>query len=96
LKYKILKSIAHNFSHSFVSFNNYVDGGFVLDDLRQIVRSADGERVSIVWIPEQRADNNLGSRVLKSIEYYKAGLEELIRDSGADIKAIREFRTDLY
>ena len=29
MKYKVLKSIAHNFSHQFVSSTNYVDDGYV-------------------------------------------------------------------
>ncbi len=47
MKYHVLKSIAHSFSHSFVSFTNYVDDGYVIDDFRQLARNANGERVSI-------------------------------------------------
>lgn len=38
MKYRILKSVAHNFSHSFVSYMNYFDDDYVIEDLLQIVR----------------------------------------------------------
>ena len=45
VKYKVLKPAAHNFSHSFVSFNNYMAGGFVIDDR---------EKLEIFWIPDKK------------------------------------------
>ncbi|MEP6819663.1 MAG: hypothetical protein ABJA18_09025 [bacterium] len=67
MKYRDLKSIAHNFSHSFVSLMNYVDDGYVIDDLLQVARDANGERVSIQWIPDAPPPSFLPPRVLKSI-----------------------------
>jgi hypothetical protein len=96
MKYGVLKSIAHNFSHSFVSYTNYVDDGYIIDDLRQLARQANGERISICWIPDSQPQTPLPSRVLKSIAYYKARLPTHIRNSGAHIEAIREFRTDIF
>jgi hypothetical protein len=96
MKYRVLKSIAHNFSHSFVSYMNYVDEGYVIDDLRQLAREANGERISIHWIPDSRHQASLPQRVLKSIINYKARLPDFIHSSGAHIEAIREFRTDIF
>jgi hypothetical protein len=96
MKYRILKSIAHNFSHSFVSFMNYVDDGHVIDDLRQLARQANGERISIHWIPDSERQVPLPERVLKSIANYKAWLPDLVSSSGASVEAIREFRTDIF
>lgn len=96
MKYKSLKSVAHNFSHSFVSFNNYVDDGYVMDDLRQLAREANGERISIYWIPDSKPQEILTKRILKSITYYKADLPKHIQRSGVDIEAIREFRTEIF
>jgi hypothetical protein len=96
MKYKILKSIAHNFSHSFVSFMNYVEDGYVIDDLKEIASEANGERISIQWIPDSKQEKPLTKRVLKSIANYKAWLPMHIRSSGADIGAIKEFRTDIF
>lgn len=96
MKYKILKSFAHNFSHSFVSYVNYVDDGFVIDDLRQLTREANGERISICWIPDSKQKSPLTNRILKSISYYKADLPRFVRSSGALVEAIKEFRTDIF
>jgi hypothetical protein len=96
MKYKVLKSMAHNFSHSFVSFNNYVDGDHVMEDLRKLARAADGKSISISWIPGHNDPKLLPERVLKSIAYYKAALPRHIRSSGIDIESIREFRTNIF
>jgi hypothetical protein len=96
MKYKILKSIAHNFSHSFVSFMNYVDDGYVIDDLLQLARKAYGERISIHWIPDIASQKGLTPRVLKSIANYREWLPKHVQNSGASIDAIREFRTDIF
>jgi hypothetical protein len=96
MKYRVLTSIAHNFSHSFLSFTNYVDDGYVIDDLRQLARKADGERVSIYWIPDAKAQAPLPDRVLKSIAIYKTWLPDHIRNSGANIESILELRTDIF
>ena len=96
MKYKILKSVAHNFSHSFVSFMNYVDDGHVIDDLLPLVRKANGERISIHWIPDRASQNDLTPRIIKSIADYREWLPKHVENSGASIDAIREFRTDLF
>jgi hypothetical protein len=96
MKYKILKSIAHNFSHSFVSYMNYVDDGYVIDDLLQLARKANGERISIHWIPDCASQKVLTPRVLKSVAHHREWLPKHVQNSGASIDAIREFRTDIF
>src|SRR5215510_11253394 len=96
MKHRILRSVAHNFSHSFVSYTNYFDDGYVVDDLLQVVRKANGERLSIQWIPEAPVPDSLTPRILESIAYYKAWLPEHVTNSGARLEAIREFRTDIF
>lgn len=96
MKYRVLKSIAHNFSHSFVSYMNYVDDGYVIDDLRQLARKANGERISIYWIPDSKIQQSLPQGVLKSIVNYKSRLPKHFQDSGADLEMVQEFRTDIF
>lgn len=96
INYKTLKSMARNFTHSFVSFMNYVDNGYVIDDLQQLAENANGERISIYWIPDSAPQASLPQRVVKSIGYYKDRLPEHIKNSGADVESIREFRTDIF
>ena len=96
MKYKVLKSIAHNFSHSFVGYTNYFDDGHVIDDLLQLARNANGERIRIHWIPESPIKADWPARVRKSVAHYRAWFPNHVQNSGASIDAIREFRTDIY
>jgi hypothetical protein len=96
MKYKVLKSIAHNFSHSFMSGMNYVDDGHVIDDLLRLVRAAEGQRISIQWIPDSIPARAFPARVAKSIALYKEWLPKHIKRAGGSIDSIREFRTDIF
>ncbi len=96
MKYKVLKSVAHNFSHSFVSYMNFFDDGHVIDDLLQLARKANGERISVQWIPDSPIQKGWPPRVMKSIVHYRGWLPRHIENSGASIEAIREFRTDIF
>jgi hypothetical protein len=95
MKYKILKSIAHNFSHSFVGYTNYFDNGHVVDDLLELARKANGARISIQWIPEPPVEDRWPPRVRKSIRHYREWLPEHVQNSGGCLDVIREFRTDI-
>jgi hypothetical protein len=96
MKYKILKSIAHNFSHSFLSGMNYVDDGHVVEDLLKLVREADGQRFSIQWIPDSIPERAFPARVAKSIALYREWLPKHIERAGGSIEYIREFRTEIF
>jgi hypothetical protein len=58
MKYKLIKSFAHNFTHSFSSYENYVDDHYIVDDLKKIVRVGEKNIISVYWIP----DNSLKFR----------------------------------
>lgn len=75
---------------------NYFDDGHVVDDLLMAVRNANGERVSIQWVPDSPPPAFLTMRVLKSIAHYKSWLPRFAANSGTDIAGIREFRTDIF
>jgi hypothetical protein len=96
MRHKVLKSVAHNFSHSFVSYVNYFDDGHVVDDLLELARKANGERISIQWIPDSPVQKAFPPRVVKSINHYRTWLPKHIQNSGASVEAIREFRTDIF
>ena len=57
-------------SHSYVSFENYVDGEFVFKELKAMAQKANGKKVSIYWLyPENKVVPLFSERVSKSIEY---------------------------
>lgn len=96
MKYKILKSIAHNFSHSFLSGMNYVDNGYVVNDILHLVRESDDQRFSIQWIPDSSPQRAFPRRVAKSIALYREWLPKHIERAGGSIERIREFRTEIF
>ncbi len=75
---------------------NYVDDGYVIDDLRKLVRTNEENRVSIIWIPDGRQPSELSPRILKSVDYWKGRLPDLVKASGSDMRAIREFSTEIF
>ena len=97
MKLKNIKSLSYNLSHSYVSFENYVDGEFVFKELKEMAYTANGEKVSIYWLfPENKVVPLFSERVSKSIEYYKEWLPKLILQHELDSSVIAELRTDIY
>ncbi len=95
-KYKVLKALAHNFSHSFVSLMNYMDGNYVIDELRELVHQKSDHRILVDWIPGNNSDAELTPRIRKSVQSYR---QSLIRDAhnlGVLLSSIKEFRTEIY
>lgn len=89
--------MAHNWPHSFMSGANYVDGGFVFEDVFQMARGRRGGKVIINSIP---ADNEelvgFPPRVSSCVLAYRAGLAEHLNRHCIDATALIEFRTEVY
>lgn len=97
MKLKNIKALSHNLSHSYVSFENYVDGEFVFKELRELAVKANGEKVSIYWLyPENKVVPLFNHRITKSIEYYKEWLPKLLVQHELEASVIEELRTDIY
>lgn len=97
MKLKNIKSLSHNLSHSYVSFENYVDGEFVFKELRELAVKANGEKVSIYWLyPENKVVPLFNQRITKSIEYYREWLPKLLVQHELEASVIEELRTDIY
>lgn len=79
MKLKNVKSLSHNLSHSFVSFENYVNGEFVFKELREMALEANGDKLSIYWLcPDDTEVPLFSERVTNSIENYKRWLPGLL------------------
>ncbi|MEF1279434.1 hypothetical protein QTO05_09800 [Vibrio fortis] len=68
MKYKLIKSMAHNFTHSFVGGCNYVDDAFIFEGLYTLARLNKGKPVQISWLPKHAASHNVSLDRLK--EFY--------------------------
>lgn len=89
--------MAHNWSHSFMSGMNYVDGAFVFEDVFQMARERRGEKVIINWIPATSEELfGFSPRVRKCVLAYRAGLAEHLSRHSIDAAALIEFRTEVY
>lgn len=96
VKYKDIKSMAHNFSHSFLGWENYVDGDYVVEDLKMMARGSAEGKVSIYWLPHDvPAPAGSTPRLLKSIDYYRQRPCGHARNHGIDLDRIMQFRTDV-
>ncbi|GAB5410563.1 MAG: hypothetical protein BalsKO_29280 [Balneolaceae bacterium] len=75
---------------------NYVDDGYVIDDLRQFARELNGERLSIYWIPDTDNFHQFNQRVAKSIIHRKEWLPRHLQSHNVEPSCIKEFRTDIF
>ena len=97
MKLKNIKSLSHNLSHSYVSFENYVDGEFVFKELKEMAHKANGEKVSIYWLyPNNKVVPIFSERISKSIKFYKEWLPRLLSQHELSSSAIEELRTDIF
>lgn len=97
MKYKNIKSFAHNFTHSFISWENRVDGCVVIEVLKEVARRLSGERLVITWIPEcSPSEYGFPPSVITSIERYRKWLSELAASHDVELGCIRELRTEIY
>lgn len=97
MKYKLIRSMAHNWSHSFMSEMNYVDGAFVYEDVYRLARERRGEKVIINWIPAgSEVSGDFPPRVQKCVEAYRNGLAEHLHRHHVEASTLKLFRTEVY
>ncbi|MCE9638046.1 MAG: hypothetical protein K8T90_20280 [Planctomycetes bacterium] len=82
MKRKTIPSALHNFGHSFLSFNNYVDDVFILDLLPEVVRRSGG-RLDIHF-PSGRVEppGDVPEALAKSIGYWSNDLSKHLDNHG--------------
>ncbi|UTW59391.1 hypothetical protein KFE96_03520 [Kordiimonas sp. SCSIO 12603] len=92
MKLKNIKSFSHNFTHSFVSYNNYIDDGFVMRDLAKLARANQGEAICIDWLSEEPP---FCGRIAKSIKLWKKRMPELLKSHNITLDCIFALRTEV-
>lgn len=91
MKYKNIASAIHNFAASFTSLMNYVDGDYVLDELRQ-VREHGGD-IDVDWISGRFEPAALATpRILASVSLWRASLEEHLAAQNVRQEALTSLR----
>ena len=65
--------------------------------MKKTARDANGEVVSVYWIPENtKAHEILNDRIKKSIGYYREWFPKLADSHKVELGHIREFRVDIF
>ncbi|MDF2370680.1 MAG: hypothetical protein P1V21_07805 [Rhizobiaceae bacterium] len=87
MKYKNIPAAIHNLGDSFLSSMNYIDGGYVIDDMTDIHQ--EGHGVSIDWIrAEFHPKSRMTDRIGRSLEYYHAGLANHFHNLNVDLSRL--------
>jgi len=88
VKYKNIYTAIHNLGHSFVGLCNYVDGGYVVDDLINIVSS--DHDITIDWLNRTFApETEVTPRIQRSIDFYATGMSDHLRSQDVDLACIK-------
>jgi len=89
--------MAHNFVHSFFSVTNYVDDGFVKDDLFEYAQNLPkGGKFLIQFFPtEEKIHDCFNDRIKKSIGYYQEDLPNHCSKHSIDLNCIKLFQATL-
>ena len=100
MKYKNLKSVAHNFGHSFLSDMNAVslDGRYTVvpELLFQAAREAKEPRITIDFLREEVEPAALRfPALLRAVQTYRGTLPKLLESQNVDPAAVREARLAL-
>jgi hypothetical protein len=91
MKYKQIKSVAHNFADSFVSSMNWADDDYVTGHLaRAAVAAGEPELRVDLLTGDAEPSALLTAPVKASLESRVPWLDGLLRSHGAEIDAVRE------
>ena len=97
MKYKLIPAMSHNFTHSFMSMENYVDGGYVYEEMQQLARDNPRRIFTIHWVPEIPEEvAHFSDRIRKSIDFWRKALPKHLENHRIEPQAIRELRTDVF
>ena len=78
-KFKLLKSIAHNLAHSYLSLMNYIDWDYTVERIFQIAKTQRLPEVSIDMLNQTiRPEAFVISPILLSLDYWRKSLVGLL------------------
>ncbi|WP_407557896.1 hypothetical protein [Winogradskyella sp. 4-2091] len=90
MKYKNIPSAIHNFGHSFLSYENYVDSDFVIDELNKI--SGKNYDIKIDWkTKEFQPKTMVSDRITKSIGYWYDNIIEHFKSQNVEFDSLKSF-----
>jgi len=88
--HKVLKSVSHNFGHSFVSFMNYIETNYFLGLLQTEMRKTKLNRLEVdILNNESQPKKLLTRKIQKSINYWNKWFPELIEKSKSSMEFVK-------
>jgi len=85
--------MAHNHSHSFVSYMNQVDDVWIIEEIRRIFGEIDDRTITVTWLPEQGCSIDPSPTLRKSIVYWGDHLPKHITSHQVSTDIIQSFVT---
>lgn len=88
--HKSLKSISHNFGHSFISFMNYINDDYFLGHLLKQVRQTKLNRLEVDILNKTAKPEELLTKPIRdSIGYWNEWFPSLVESSGSTMEFIK-------
>jgi len=88
--HKPLKSVSHNFSHSFISLMNYLNDDYFLGHLLKQARVTKLSKLYIDVLQNKASPDPLVTKeVLSSIEYWNRWFPTLVESSGSSMEFVK-------
>lgn len=94
---KMLKSIAHNVAHSYLSLMNYIDGEYTVERLFQIAKESKQTSI-VIDILQQSIEPPIYSKtnIKLSLIYLKNSLESLLSSEKITLDNIQSAKIKIY
>ena len=88
--HKVLKSVSHNFGHSFVSFMNYMETDYFLGLLQAEMQKNELNRLEVdILNNESQPKELLTRKIQNSINYWNKWFPELVESSKSSMKFVK-------
>lgn len=88
--HKSLKSVSHNFSHSFISLMNYINDDYFLGHLLKQARATKLSKLQIDVLQNKASPAPLlTTEVSSSIEYWNKWFPTLVESSGSSMEFVK-------
>jgi hypothetical protein len=89
-RHKTLKSISHNFSHSFISLLNHVNGDYFMGHLTRQARITNQSALSIDILKKTAQPTELLTNEIKaSIDHWNNWFPELVEKGGSSMEFVK-------
>lgn len=96
-KYKVLKSVAHNFGHSFISLENFSINDYILGHIVKTARICGESNLELdillkKWLPSKLVTPIVAERLLS----YCVRFQELVTSAGSSIELVKTAKMNLF